>query len=317
MSISILVRIVFTTCVACASFAVADDQAPSISFVKQSGQLDIHLRGERIASYCYEDAKIWHPFFANLRTAEGHPVTRTYPPVAGTDDTDHDTIHPGLWLAFGDVGGADFWRPNKDRVRHERFVEEPQAVDERATFAVGNRYETAAGKTMCNETARFTIQEQPQGYLIVWDSTFSNREDDFYFGDQEEMGLGVRVATPMTVTRGGTIRDSDGRTNEPEIWGKSAAWCDYSGAIDGRRVGVTLMDHPGNFRPNWYHARNYGVLAANAFGRQAFGKGETSRVVVKQGEEFRLRYGVFIHDQSAEAPFDVAAAYNNYLRLYP
>ena len=31
------------------------------------------------------------------------------------DLDDHPTMHPGLWLAFGDINGADFWR-NKGRV---------------------------------------------------------------------------------------------------------------------------------------------------------------------------------------------------------
>ena len=55
------------------------------------------------------------------------------------------------------------------------------------------------------------------------------------------------------------------------------------------------MCHPANFRPSWFHARDYGLLLANPFGRKAFGKGDASKVVVKRGGTLRLRYGVLLH----------------------
>ena len=62
----------------------------------------------------------------------------------------------------------------------------------------------------------------------------------FTFGDQEEMGLGIRVATDHAVTNGGVITSSDGRKNEKQVWGRQADWCDYS----GKGVGVMLMPDP-------------------------------------------------------------------------
>ena len=100
-----------------------------------------------------------------------------------------------------------------------------------------------------------------------------------------------------------------------QIWGNSADWCDYSGTMAGQRVGMTIFCHPDNFRPSWFHARDYGLLEANPFGRQAFGKGEKSSVVVKPGEKLRLRYGVLIHSGPQDSQPDLAAAYQDYLQL--
>jgi hypothetical protein len=149
----------------------------------------------------------------------------------------------------------------------------------------------------------------------MWVSTFTCDQRPFAFGDQEEMGLGFRVATSITEQNGGTIRDSEGRTTAAAIWGKSAAWCDYSGAIDGRHVGVTLMGHPDNFRPSWWHARDYGLLVANPFGREAFRQGQKSSVVVEQGESLRLRYGILLHAGKLGEPPDLAAVYADYVEL--
>ena len=70
------------------------------------------------------------------------------------------------------------------------------------------------------------------------------------------------------------------------------------------------MPHPENFRRSWFHARDYGLLVANPFGRNAFTGGEKSRIVVKEGETLRLRFGVLV---SSERP-DLDASYRDYLR---
>ena len=233
-------------------------------------------------------------------------MTRNHPPVEGQDATDHATFHPGLWLAFGDVSGADFWR-NKATVKHVEFVEAPAADATGGGFAVKNAY-VSKDQPICEEVCRVRFAVRPVGYLITCDSRFSG-SGDFYFGDQEEMGLGVRVATPLTVKNGGRIVNSDGQVNEKQVWGKQADWCDYSGTIDGQAVGLLLMPHPKNFRRSWFHARDYGVLVANPFGQNAFTKGERSKVEVRAGESLRLRFGVLIH----QGPVDLAAAYRDWL----
>ena len=274
---------------------------PNVGFQTAPGEVCVTVAGKPVATYLYADEKIQRPYFAHVKSPGGIQVTRNHPPIAGKDRDDHDTMHPGIWMAFGDLDGEDFWR-NKGRVVHEKFVTEPTGGPGKGTFAVRNRYERADGELVCHETCRITFLVRPEGYLLVWDSTFSaNRE--FYFGDQEEMGLAFRVTTPIAVDNGGTMRDSQGRENGKGIWGKTAAWCDYSGAVDDRRIGMTLMCHPENFRPSWMHARDYGFIAANPFGRKAFTKGEPSKVVVTPGEKLRLRYGVLIH----EGPLDDSA----------
>ena len=139
---------------------------------------------------------------------------------------------------------------------------------------------------VCEEVSRLHVRWPPGRVLApVGLDVFSDKE--FYFGDQEEMGLGfprrdaaARRAAKRTRQRmpPATARFSIpkvARTRE-QIWGNSAEWCDYSGTIGGQRVGMTIFCHPENFRPSWFHARDYGLLEANPFGRQAFGKGEKS-----------------------------------------
>lgn len=278
---------------------------------QKADRLLITCGGERVATYVFSDEVIPRPYFAHVHAPGGRQVTRNHPPVEGQDRTDHAEFHPGIWLAFGDLSGGDFWR-NRDRIVHEAFVEAPTARGDRASFSVRNRYERADGTPVCQEVCKLTFTQTPFGYMLHWDSLFSG-DREFYFGDQEEMGLGIRVCTPISVQRGGTMLDSQGRQNEKEIWGRTADWCDYSGLMDGQTIGITVMCHPKNFRPCWMHSRDYGFLAANPFGRSAFGKGEKSKVVVEPGEALRLRYGLLFHS-SAMDQRDLAAVYSTFAR---
>jgi hypothetical protein len=292
----------------------------------QNDRVEITIGGEPFATYVYRDPVITRPYFAHVHAPGGIQATRTQPPVAGEDLTDHPTFHPGIWLAFGDLNGADDWRLTAP-VEHTGIDVTFTSPGE-STFFAQKRYLPPGGdgEPICEELFRCAVRVIPQGYLIDWDSTFTS-EREFAFGDQEEMGLGLRVATPLRASRqadgevpagNGEIRDAEGRANEAGVWGKSADWCDYSGEIDGQRVGMTIFCHPENFRPSWFHARDRGLLVANPFGRAAFRQGEPSRVVVRPGESLRLRYGILVHATAADAePIDVAAAYSRYLLKSP
>ncbi len=301
------------------SISRADDG--NVEFdTSQEGKIVIKLAGTEVADYVYQDDDISRPYFAHLQTPDSPQITRSYPPVEGKDRADHPTFHPGLWMSFGDISGNDYWR-NAAPVKQVGN----EVVPSKNSFTVHNRYlsQEDPNQTVCDEKCTYTVIPRPEGYLLLWDSTFSS-DKGFYFGDQEEMGIGFRVATPIRVETesagnippgNGKMIDSEGRVNGDEIWGNTADWCDYSGELDGQHVGMTLFCHPDNFRPSWFHARDYGLLEANPFGREAFGKGEKSRVEVKLGEKFRLRYGVLVHASPAGSSPNLKDEYSYYIQL--
>lgn len=305
-------RHLLTACLALG--APAGHAAPKPVFERGEHSLSLKWDGVSLATYVFRDAEVPRPYFTALRTPDGLQVTRNYPPIEGQDPTDHGTFHPGLWMAFGDLSGQDFWR-NRARVVHDRFTVEPRVTGERASFGVRNRYEAADGKLLGTDICDYSVGPYADlGWLLTWDTTF-RPVGPLVFGDQEEMGLGVRMATPLTVKSGGTILSSGGRKDEKEVWGQSADWCAYSGALLGRQAGIVLMSHPGNFRPPWFHARDYGLLVANAFGRSAFKQGARSVVTVAPGETLRLRYGVLVLSAPGGAVVDFASAYATYRKL--
>lgn len=281
---------------------------PTFGFEVQADRIAITHRTQPVATFVFRDERILRPYFANLHAPGGPQVTRRHPPVEGVDATDHDTMHPGLWLAFGDMNGADFWR-NKARIEHVRFVEPPVAQGGELRFTTECRLHTADDQTLGHLTNRFTLTAHPGAWRLVWDATLAPAGTALVFGDQEEMGFGVRMATALTEKNGGAIVSSAGRRSARDTWGQPADWCDYSGLVEGRPAGVTLMAHPANFRPSWWHNRDYGLMVANPFGREAMKQGAKSAVTVPPGEVLRLRFAAALH---AGTGFDPGQAFREF-----
>lgn len=285
---------------------------PAFAVRSVADRLTITWGEQPVAEYVFRDPRILRPHWANLHAPGGVRVTRNHPPLAGVDPTDHDTMHPGLWLAFGDLNGQDFWR-NQARIEHLRFLESPRVDGGEVTFSAENGLVSANGARLGTQRSHFVITSLPQGFLLIWQADFLPGDEPLVFGDQEEMGLGVRVATKLTEKNGGLIVTSTGARTAQATWGHSFAWCDYSGDLEGRRAGVTLMPDPENFRPSWFHNRDYGLMVANPFGRKAMNQGEPSRVVIQPGDRLRLRFGVYLHVAAPDQDADLIGAYRRFI----
>ncbi|MCE3015985.1 MAG: DUF6807 family protein [Pirellula sp.] len=273
--------------------AEQDSNAKFFSFVSQEDRLSISFGKQAIADFVFQDPKILRPYFSNLKTSDGQQVTRNHPPREGQDAMDHDTMHPGIWLAFGDISGNDFWR-NKASVVHRVFSEKPVVSGNELRFTTESDMLGTDGRVLSVMTNRIRLLARPAGWMIVWAATFQ-AERDIVFGDQEEMGFGARVATELTEKNGGTMLNSKGLASAAKTWGQPSVWCDYYGTVAEREMGVMLMASSANFRESWWHNRNYGLMVANPFGRKAMKQGELSAVLIKQEKSLELTFGALIH----------------------
>ncbi len=279
-------------------------------FRDDGDNLHIHFREQRIATYLKRHPKLTRRALVNVTTPSGIQVTRNFPPRA-PEDIDpgykaelgiiHPIMHPGLWISFGDVDGNDFWRL-KSKATFDQFTNRPQGNQSEGSFTALNRLMNEEGnREVCRERTHYHIERIDEGLRLRLTAEYWSETDDFYFGDQEESGLAIRVASPIRVQGGnGTILNDRGQRNGGEIWGKEAKWFDYFGIIDGREVGVMVIPDPDNPRPSWLHARDYGVVVTNPFPKQPKERREPYvKTPIKKGETFKLSYTIVIHDLPA------------------
>lgn len=286
------------------------DRVSGLGFDITHDRVTLKQSGQPIADFVYQDPDIRRPYFANVRLKSRRQVTRNHPPVAGKDATDHSDMHPGVWLAFGDINGQDFWR-NKARIDHLGFSEGPTITGGRLRFATASQLIGSKGELIGRMENRLAAEERPSGWRLTWEAEFSPGQEALVFGDQEEMGFGTRVFTDITEKNGGLITSSAGAKTAKATWGQPADWCDYSGTLDGAPCGVTVMTGPSNFRPSWWHNRDYGLLVANAFGRAAMKQGEKSEVKVTPGRSLKLVHAATFH----EGPdYDPAGEYTAFVK---
>lgn len=286
------------------SVPVADGE---FQFLEEGGELRLCLDGEEIATYLLEHDELTRRAFVNVRTPSGIQVTRNFPPRR-PEDIDpgskgeagiiHPVMHAGLWMSFGWIDGNDYWRLTS-KVKHEGFSGEPVVGRSEASFETRDRYLSADGEeTICIQETHYHFRHVSEGILLEWDAKFYNDDRDFIFGDQEESGLAIRIASPIRVQGGnGQIVNDRGEKNGAATWGKEFEWINYSGEIDGKQVGLLVVPHPDNPRTSWSHSRDYGVLVSNPFPKQPKERREPYvTTTVKKGEHFRLRYTILIHE---------------------
>src|SRR5438067_801345 len=103
-------------------------------------------------------------------------------------------------------------------------------------------------------------------YLCVFAIDLEASGGPVTFGDTKEGSLGVRVSDQLLVkdkkvqNEKSVIRNAEGQTGEAGCWGRPSLWCDYSGEVDGKAVGVALFADPANPQPTCWHVRDYGLM---------------------------------------------------------
>jgi len=233
------------------------------------------------------------------------------------ETTDHKH-HRSLWTAYGDLNGVDDWSEESGHavVRHREFLEQTSGPVF-GRIRARNDWLDGSGRKILDEEREVTVYNLPDiARVIDLRVVLRATESDVRFGDTKEGGIvSIRVATSMDGDKGGVITNSYGGVSEAETWGKRAHWCDYSGPVDGRTVGIAVFDNPSNFRyPTYWHVRNYGLMTANPFALSAYTRDPNcdGSHTVPMGTVFPFAYRIYIHDGDAAAG-RVAEKYHGYI----
>jgi hypothetical protein len=262
--------------------------------------------GGKLFTHYYYGAAYPRPFMHPLIGPYGKTVTRDHPLPGGPEGEKKDhPHHRSIWTAWGELNGTDNWSELEGHARqvHRKFEQFTQGPVF-GRIVARNDWVSKEGNKVCEEVREITFYNHPSAIRMVdYSVTFIATEGDLHFGDTKEGGiLSVRVATSMDVPVSGRIHNSFGGINEGETWGKRAHWCDYTGKVAGKQVGIAVLDHPKNFRhPTYWHVRNYGLMTANPYGVSYFtgDKAKNGSYTLPAGQQMVYRYRLLVHKGDA------------------
>ncbi len=297
-------------------------------------RIDVSIGGKAFGAY-YFGAEAPKPYLYPLRSARGTIVTRGYPMVKDIPGESHDhPHHRALYYAHGNINGIDFWSEAREgraaqTARGRYYATERELPKGRTVLRKLDEMKSAGdtgviraefdlvgpeGKAIGSETQAYTFSGDDSVRLI--DCEFTTRADRgiaVKMEDTKEGTFAIRLVKALEEPTGHML-NSRGAAGEKEIWGKRADWVDYSGEVDGEKLGIAIFDNPENPKhPTYWHARGYGLFAANPFGEHDFLNDKTrdGGVTIAPGASLTFRYRVFIHEGDA-AEARVAEAYRRY-----
>ncbi|OLE66652.1 MAG: hypothetical protein AUG74_11450 [Bacteroidetes bacterium 13_1_20CM_4_60_6] len=309
-------------------------------------RVDVLVDGKPFTSYIYP-ATLKKPTLYPVRAASGVVVTRGWPlePRPG-ERVDHPH-QVGLWFDHGDVNGLDFWN-NSDAIpaaraakmgtilhRAVRHTESGSGV---GTLDVTAEWVDYQGTPLLREDTRFVFRAADGLRSIDRITSLTALGRPVTFVDNKEGLVGMRVAraleqpstTPEVFTDAnghattvpalnndgvtGHYRSSEGLEGDA-VWGTRGRWTMLSGSVAGEPVTLAILDHPKNPGfPTYWHARGYGLFAANPLGQKAFTNGkEALNFALAPQTTATFRHRILILSGSA-SPDQIETYYRDFIR---
>ena len=300
--------------------------ADKVQLQTKDKQVDVVVDGRPFTTYFFT-TKVAKPYFQPLRSVQGTIVTRDFPientiPPEHLKDRSLEPHQRPMYFGHGNIDGIDFWGEavfshySDDMVFGRTVFRTLDEVRSGDTGALRAEFELKGpeGRVVADEIQSYAFGGDENSRWIDCEITLvANHGSDLTLGDSKEGTLGIRLAKELNSPPGHMV-NSAGAEGEKGIWGKQADWVDYDGTVAGEKLGVAVFDSPRSSRhPTWWHARGYGLLAANPFGWREFYRDpeKDGSWTVPQGEQLKFRYRVFIHHGDYKEA-KVAEAYQNY-----
>ncbi len=180
------------------------------------------------------------------------------------------------------------------------------------------------GTILLNESKRFIFHKAADRRIIDRITTLKAASGPVALTDNKEGMIAIRVTRalehrdpkPVLLTDAegkplpekeinndivtGEYLSSDG-IRGTDVWGTRSPWMLLSGTIQQEAVTVAIIDHPSNpGYPTYWHARGYGLFAANPLGQKALSDGkDVLDFKLEEGASVTFKYRMAILSQPA------------------
>jgi hypothetical protein len=262
-------------------------------------QYVVEIGGKPFTIYRYGDDYPDKPIFYPVFSPNGVRVNREYPMVPGVpgESSDHPH-HQSLFFTYDEVNGTNFWNPE----RTGRRIEQLSARVEGDRLIAMLAWKNNQGEVLLEETKDVRFGGAADVFWMDHDLTLRAPNVAVSMGDTKEGAFGLRLNDTLKENGGsGRYVNAEGLQDAANVWGKTSPWVAIRGTVKGESgetpVTVAIFAHPSghNFPPYW-HARDYGLFAANPFGRRGYDPNALERITrLDAGERLRLGFRLAVY----------------------
>ncbi|TWU41648.1 hypothetical protein Q31b_31020 [Novipirellula aureliae] len=271
----------------------SNEQGPEQGPKQATCRWEVFINDDLFAVYLADSGG--KPIIYPIIGPDEQSMTRHFPMQDDMDGESDDHDHQrSFWFTHGEVNGVDFWMDDNHcgHIVQTSGTASIQDDGDTAVIKTGNDWVDPSGKRLLSDEREFRFFTNNGKRIIECNLVLMATDGDVHFGDTKEGSFGIRVPSTMKVDAGlgGKITNAEG-LHDAEAWGKRSNWVDYNGPVDGKLSGITIHYHPSSFAaPCYWHVRNYGLFAANPFGRYHFTGGKkTEGFTVKSGDSIMIR----------------------------
>ncbi len=280
-----------------------------------SGNIAILIDGELFTRYVTNDKVTNKCYFWPIIGPGGVGMTRAFPmkdiPGEKQDHPHHRSVCFGLqnaggyntWherLTFTKNGKVDESRLSGLGYQVHRAVKEVSVKGNSATLVLEIDNVTPKGEVYMKQTRTVSFHVADDGSRVMdIDVVLTGVQEEITLHGKKDSGLSVRVAHSMCVDagEGGRIVNRAGN-QDAAAWGKRDPWVDFNGPVNGKRMGIAMLNHPDSFRhPTPWHVRNYGLFTANPFAlKEVAGEADRGDYILRRGEHLLLKHRIIFHE---------------------
>ncbi len=268
-------------------------------------QYVIVIGGKPFTAYCFGSDFPDKPVFYPVMSPNGARVNREFPMVKDVpgESTDHPH-HQSLFFTYDEVNGVHFWNPDTSGRRIVSRGVHVGATDDRLTADLA--WNDQDGRTLLDETKQVRFGGDADVFWMDHDIML-RAAVPVTFGDTKEGAFGIRLNDTLKENGGsGRYVRADGAETAANIWGRTSPWVAIRGSVKDQTgekpVTVAIFAHPSglNFPPYW-HARDYGLFAANPFARKAYDPSAPERITrLGVGDSMRLGFRLAVYAGKVE-----------------
>jgi hypothetical protein len=288
-------------------------------------KIDVNIGDKLFTSFCYPDS-LEKPFLYPINAANDAAITRGFPLATRPNEPTDHPHHIGLWFNYESVNGLDFWnnsyaieaekKKNYGWIRTQKIIQTKSGKKAGITYLAN--WTNQQQKVLMEETTELNFSLLGNDRIIERVTKLTAQED-ISFNDVKDGMLGLRVAHELELpiyetkkytdangivtyvkanrdsTATGNYLTSEGKQGDA-AWGTRGNWCMLYGKLGADSVSIVMIDHllnPGY--PTYWHARNYGLFAANPLGQKIFSNGKTVlNFKLPKGQSVIFRYKIII-----------------------